>query len=265
MRAVCLSGPPARAAPGGDAGRTGDRAAGWLTTAQSAGRPSQLFPTFGVSAVSGMKPARAVIIITDVGAAAFQHAAVASVPMRSSKFQPTSGRGGASGAPVGPPVTVTSQSEAAKMAHDHHPNRIDDAPSAGNGRLARAQWRTAGRDSEPRGAASTPGAIDRLEAEFLDGFARTSDAAGFLRLAGVPFLAEDGDGSRLTLFRVEARSTTEFAIDAGDGDDESEAGLPEKPASRRRSLALVYYDGTRLVPLTLAEARSLAQSCASLA
>jgi len=152
------------------------------------------------------------------------------------------------------------------MTHDHHTNRFDGAPSAGNGHLSRAKWRAAGQDGACGGtahAAPAPGETDRVEAEFLDGFARTGDAAGFLRLAGVPFIAEDGDGSRLTLFRVEARSTTEFAIDTGDGDHETRTGLPEKPASQRRSLALVYYDGTRLVPLTLAEARSLAQSCAS--
>ena len=124
-----------------------------------------------------------------------------------------------------------------------------------------AQWQT---PHAPDGAAA-PGAapepdFDLVEAAFADAFPKAPDATSFLRLAGIPFVGRRGDGTRLFLLRVE----TEEAVDVGSvtpslgGRSVRYAPLPEKLVSRRRRLRFLYTDGRTVAPLTLGEAKGLA-------
>ena len=102
---------------------------------------------------------------------------------------------------------------------------------------------------------------DRDVSAFIDGFSRAADPRGFLRLAGVPLYTKGGDGADLTLVRVETFAITDISQLAPNPDMNGDgcAAIPAKHVSARRTVSLIYYDGTRLVPLSLAEALSLTQ------
>jgi hypothetical protein len=99
------------------------------------------------------------------------------------------------------------------------------------------------------------------EAAFLDAIAAAADPAPVLNLAGVPLTARCGDGCTLTLLTIETGLTIEVGhlTVADDDENHSYVALPADQVARRRRLSLVYHDGVRLIPLTLAEARALAQ------
>jgi hypothetical protein len=171
--------------------------------------------------------------------------------------------------------------------HDHsheHPHAASDARSLGhahghsdgqthvhphararpghNGARDAAQWQT---PHLPPGHAQEPIAprerdLDLVEASFVEGFARCSDATSFLRLAGIPFVGIAGDGARLSLLRVEIEDLTDVgsAVPLLGGEGMRYDPLPEKLVSRRRHLMFVYHDGAKLVRLGFAEARALA-------
>jgi len=76
--------------------------------------------------------------------------------------------------------------------HEHSHARPHAHPHARPGHNAArgaTQWQTphlpAGRAEEP--AAPHERDLDLVEASFVEGFARCSDATSFLRLAGIPF------------------------------------------------------------------------------
>ncbi len=123
------------------------------------------------------------------------------------------------------------------------------------------QWQTPhlppGHAHEP----STPHEhdLDLVEASFVEGFARCSDATSFLRLAGIPFAGVAADGRRLHLLRVEIEDLTDVgsAVPLLGGAGMRYDPLPEELVSRRRHLRFAYHDGTQLVRLGFAEARAL--------
>jgi hypothetical protein len=124
-----------------------------------------------------------------------------------------------------------------------------------------AQWQT---PHLPPGHAETPVApherdLDLVEASFVEGFTRCSDATSFLRLAGIPFAGVTSDGRRLHLLRVEIEDMTDVgsAVPLLGGEGMRYDPLPEKLVSRRRHLRFAYHDGTHLVRLEFAEARAL--------
>jgi len=125
-----------------------------------------------------------------------------------------------------------------------------------------AQWQT---PHLPVGQAEEPAApherdLDLVEASFVEGFARCSDATSFLRLAGIPFEGVGADGRRLHLLRVEVEDMTDVgsAVPLLGGEGMRYDPLPEKLVSRRRHLRFAYHDGVQLVRLGFAEARGLA-------
>jgi hypothetical protein len=131
-----------------------------------------------------------------------------------------------------------------------------------------AQWQTPhlshGHDhSEPEDPAAAD--LDLVEAAFVEGFARASDATSFLRVAGIPFVGENGSGRRLHLLRVE----TEDMVDVGSvtpllgGGGVRYDPLPAKLTSRRRRLAFVFHDGAGVVRLDFAAARALSDRSAA--
>ena len=141
---------------------------------------------------------------------------------------------------------------------DHH-----HAPGQGHNAAPRrpAQWQA---PHLPQGAAAPvadqPEAdFDLVEATFAESFATASDPTSFLRLAGVPFEGRDGAGRRLCLLRVELDQVTDVGAvtpHLGGGGFRYDP-LPARLVSRRRRLRLIYHDGARLTPLSLAEARAL--------
>ncbi|MFC3694015.1 hypothetical protein [Chenggangzhangella methanolivorans] len=102
--------------------------------------------------------------------------------------------------------------------------------------------------------------LDLVEAAFVEAFMHASDVTSFLRVAGVPFVGEDGSGKRLHLLRVE----TEDLVDVGavapllGGAGVRYDPLPAKMTSRRRRLAFLFHDGQAIQRLDLASAKSLA-------
>lgn len=152
------------------------------------------------------------------------------------------------------------------MPHDHHHHlHLHHQPGHNLGEPRAAQWQTphVPHDNRPEPGQEHLGDeyrdLDLVEAAFRDGFATASDPTSFLRLAGVPFVGTRGDGRRLYLLRVEHwRGTDVGSITPRlGGGDFRYAPLSSNLASRRDELRLVYIDGGDLVPLTLAEARSL--------
>jgi len=157
--------------------------------------------------------------------------------------------------------------DSAGHAHGHSDGHAHAHPNARarpghNGARDAAQWQTPhlppGHVEEP----ITPRErdLDLVEASFVEGFARCSDATSFLRLAGIPFVGIAGDGARLSLLRVEIEDLTDVgsAVPLLGGEGMRYDPLPEKLVSRRRHLMFVYHDGVRLVRLGFAEARTLA-------
>jgi hypothetical protein len=125
-----------------------------------------------------------------------------------------------------------------------------------------AQWQTphlpASHAHEP--IAPREPDLDLVEASFVEGFLRCSDATSFLRLAGIPFVGIAADGRRLSLLRVEIEDLTDVgsAVPLLGGEGMRYDPLPEKLISRRRHLSFAYHDGTQLVRLAFVEARMLA-------
>ncbi len=101
--------------------------------------------------------------------------------------------------------------------------------------------------------------LDLVETAFVDAFPRAPDPTSFLRLAGVPFVGESSEGKRLSLLRVEVSQTTDIGALTPHlgGTGHRYDPLPAKMTSQRQKLALVYFDGTAAVSLSLAEARAL--------
>jgi hypothetical protein len=145
--------------------------------------------------------------------------------------------------------------------HDHPHDHPHPRPGHNAARDA-AQWQTPhlppGHTQEP----ITPHErdVDLVEASFVEGFTRCSDATSFLRLAGIPFVGVAADGRRLHLLRVEIEDLTDVgaAVPLLGGAGMHYDPLPEKLVSRRRFLRFAYHDGAQLVRLDFSEARSLA-------
>jgi hypothetical protein len=152
--------------------------------------------------------------------------------------------------------------------HDHphghphdQPHEHSHARPGHNAARDAAQWQT---PHLPPGDAEEPAApherdLDLVEASFVEGFARCSDATSFLRLAGIPFEGVAADGRRLCLLRVEVEDMTDVgsAVPLLGGEGMRYDPLPEKLVSRRRFLRFAYHDGAKLVRLGFAEAREL--------
>ncbi len=151
--------------------------------------------------------------------------------------------------------------------HDHphhHPHGHSDPQARPGHNISRAaaQWQTPHLPQGHVHDAITPAErdLDLVEASFVEGFTRCSDATSFLRLAGIPFERVAADGRRLHLLRVEIEDLTDVgsAVPLLGGEGMRYDPLPEKLVSRRRYLGFVYHDGTQLVRLGFAEARALA-------
>ncbi len=124
-----------------------------------------------------------------------------------------------------------------------------------------AQWQT---PHLPHDHKTDPGAhhpepdLDLVEKTFVGGFAATNDPTSFLRLAGIPFVAE-ADGHQLTLLRVEINDATDIGSLTPQlgGDGFRYAPLPAQFVNRRRSLAFAYHSNDGLARLSLADVRKL--------
>lgn len=138
--------------------------------------------------------------------------------------------------------------------HDH------PHPHGHNARRDAVQWQTPHLPADHVHDETMPHEhdLDLVEASFVEGFMRASDATSFLRLAGIPFVGARGDGARLTLLRVEIEDLTDVgsAVPLLGGGVRYDP-LPEKLVSRRRSLRFAYHDGAQVVRLGFAEARGL--------
>ena len=151
--------------------------------------------------------------------------------------------------------------------HRHHGNHHhDDEHHAGRGHNHAepprkvAQWQTPHLPAGEISPATAPEPdLDLVERAFLEGFATASDPTSFLRLAAIPFEAEDGAGKRLVLLRVETDAVTDVGSvtpHVGGASFRYDA-LPAKMTSRRERLSFVYFDGQGLRPLSLEQAKSL--------
>jgi hypothetical protein len=138
--------------------------------------------------------------------------------------------------------------------HDHHHHGFGH-----NGHRVPTQWQTPHLpDAAPVPEAAPEPDLDLIEKSFLDAFPKIADATSFLRLAGVPFVGLTGDGRTLSLLRVEAQLVTDIgALSPGLGGGHRYDPLPAAMVSKRETLGFVYYDGSNLERLTLAEARAL--------
>lgn len=144
------------------------------------------------------------------------------------------------------------------LGHDHHDH--GHGGFGHNGDAAR-QWQTPHRPAgiETKDESPREPDLDLVETAFVDAFPRAPDPTSFLRLAGVPFIGERPDGTELSLLRVEVNHTTDIGTvtpHLGGGSHRYDP-LPGKMTSQRRTLALVYFDGLGLRPLSLAEAKAL--------
>jgi hypothetical protein len=145
--------------------------------------------------------------------------------------------------------------------HDD-PHEHSHARPGHNAARGAAQWQTPHLPPEHAEEPATPPErdLDLVEASFVEGFARCSDATSFLRLAGIPFEGVAADGRRLCLLRVEVEDMTDVgsAVPLLGGEGMRYDPLPEELVSRRRHLRFAYHDGVQLVRLGFAEARGLA-------
>jgi hypothetical protein len=120
-----------------------------------------------------------------------------------------------------------------------------------------AQWQVLHGDPKTGGIepCGTVTDLDLVEAAFVEGFLAASDPTSFLRLARVPFRATALDGATLSLLRVEVDSIADVGTVTPHlgGDTFRYDPLPARMVSRRRRLRFIYFDGTRLRPLGLAE------------
>lgn len=139
--------------------------------------------------------------------------------------------------------------------HDH------PHPHGHNARRDAVQWQTPHLPADHAHEEVAPHEhdLDLVEASFVEGFMRASDATSFLRLAGIPFVGVGADGKRLSLLRVEIEDLTDVGSVAPlfGGAGFRYDPLPEKLVSRRRSLRFAYHDGVEVVRLAFGEARAL--------
>jgi hypothetical protein len=123
-----------------------------------------------------------------------------------------------------------------------------------------AQWQTPHRERtlDKMGRRAEPD-LDLVEAAFAEGFAAASDPTSFLRLAQIPFEAVADDGAKLALLRVELEAVTDVGSltpHLGGGSMRFDP-LPARMVSRRKRLRFMYFDGTTLRPLDLAQVKAL--------
>jgi hypothetical protein len=141
------------------------------------------------------------------------------------------------------------------------PHTHPHPPHGHNARRDAAQWQTphlpADHVHEPEAPHEQD--LDLVEASFVEGFMRTSDATSFLRLAGIPFVGLAADGQRLSLLRVEIEDLTDVgsAMPLLGGTGYRYDPLPEKLVSRRRHLRFAYHDGAQVLRLDFTQAREL--------
>ncbi len=140
-------------------------------------------------------------------------------------------------------------------AHDH-----GLAALGHNGPRPATQWQTPHRPTEAIDP-SPPRLkdLDLVEASFVEGYSRASDATSFLRLAGIPFVGAAADGRRLHLLRVEIEDRTDVGSVTplvGGGAFRYDP-LPARFSSRRRKLAFAYHDADGVTLLDFAAARAL--------
>ena len=140
------------------------------------------------------------------------------------------------------------------FGHDHDHDHGDGG--AGHNHRGRdgkvVQWQT---PHKPHREAD----LDLVEMAFVEGFARASDPASFLRLAHIPFEARGAAGTRLALLRVETDAVTDVGAlmpHLGGGTMRYDP-LPARMVTHRRRLRFVYFDGSSAVVLTLADVRAL--------
>ena len=123
-----------------------------------------------------------------------------------------------------------------------------------------AQWQAPHREGAPdKGVRRTEPDLDLVEAAFAEGFSDSSDPTSFLRLAHIPFEAVAGDGAKLALLRVEVEAVTDVGSltpHLGGGSMRFDP-LPARMVSRRKRLRFMYFDGTTLRPLDLAQVKAL--------
>lgn len=145
--------------------------------------------------------------------------------------------------------------------HHHHGNGAGNGHSHAHNHAAppkAAQWQT---PHAPEQAANErrEADLDLVEMAFVEGFARASDPASFLRLARIPFEARDGAGNQLVLLRVETDAVTDVGAlmpHLGGGSMRYDP-LPARMVTHRRRLRFVYFDGSLASMLTLGEVRGL--------
>jgi hypothetical protein len=101
--------------------------------------------------------------------------------------------------------------------------------------------------------------LDLVEMAFVEGFARTSDPASFLRLARIPFEAVDASGTKMVMLRVESDAVTDVGalMPQLGGASMRYDPLPARMVTHRRRLRFVYFDGSAPRVLTLGEVREL--------
>jgi len=123
-----------------------------------------------------------------------------------------------------------------------------------------AQWQTPHRErAQDKVVRRAEPDLDLVEAAFAEGFAEASDPTSFLRLAQIPFEAVADDGAKLALLRVEVEAVTDVGSltpHLGGGSMRFDP-LPAQMVSRRKRLRFMYFDGTILRPLDLAQVRAL--------
>src|SRR5262245_15308407 len=126
-----------------------------------------------------------------------------------------------------------------------------------------AQWQTPHRERTPdkqdKVVRRAEPDLDLVEAAFAEGFTEASDPSSFLRLAHIPFEAVAGDGAKLALLRVEVEAITDVGslTPLLGGTSMRFDPLPARMVSRRKRLRFMYFDGTTLRPLDLAQVRAL--------
>jgi hypothetical protein len=134
---------------------------------------------------------------------------------------------------------------------NHHNQPIPGQP---------AQWQTPHREpAQDKVVRRAEPDLDLVEAAFAEGFAEASDPTSFLRLAQIPFEAVADDGAKLALLRVEVEAVTDVGSltpHLGGGSMRFDP-LPARMVSRRKRLRFMYFDGTTLRPLDLAQVRAL--------
>jgi hypothetical protein len=150
--------------------------------------------------------------------------------------------------------------------HDHHHNGNGNGVGAGHNHAAPArgtvQWQTPHKaQTEPAQDHREPD-LGLVEMAFVEGFAKTSDPASFLRLARIPFEAIDGAGTKLVMLRVETEAVTDVGalMPQLGGAGMRYDPLPARMVTHRRRLKFVYYDGSGPRALTLGEVRGLKEA-----